>query len=306
MAAVAAEQWGVLSVPQLLACGLSYGAIRTRKRTGRFHELHRGVVAVGHSNPPWQGRLLAAVLACGPTAVLSHHAAAALWGFAERDANRFPEVTVVGPSTRLHRGIRVHRTAALDPRDRRRCQGVPVTSPARSLLDRAQQLDPRALQVEVRRAQALGTVGHRELVEVLVRLAPRRGSRRLAIAIANGPQPTKNVFEDLVLDALLDAGFVPPDVNKPLVIEGRRLVPDFRWPQRRLIVEADSRAWHAGEAARAEDDGRQALLEAAGERVLRVTWAQIVARRAATVARVGAAGAPSVDPTRRRASGFFE
>jgi very-short-patch-repair endonuclease len=103
------------------------------------------------------------------------------------------------------------------------------------------------------------------------------------------------VLEDVVLDLLLAGGLARPDVNQPLRVEGRRLVPDFRWPEQWLIVEADSRAWHDGKLAREDDAERQALLEATGERVVRVTWEQAIAHPAQTLARLRAAGAPTAE-----------
>ena len=84
----AGEEWGVLSTAELLACGLTYPAISRRAARGRLHRLYRGVWAVGHPSPPYEGRMLAAVKACGPTAVLSHWSAAELWGFIEEEARR--------------------------------------------------------------------------------------------------------------------------------------------------------------------------------------------------------------------------
>jgi very-short-patch-repair endonuclease len=95
-----------------------------------------------------------------------------------------------------------------------------------------------------------------------------------------------------VLDLILRGGFEHPQVNVPLHIAGRRLIPDFRWPAQRLILEADGAAWHDGALQREDDAERQALLEASGERVLRVTWRQAVTERAQTLARLRSAGAP--------------
>src|SRR5207247_6740475 len=95
VASIAAETWGVLSLDELRGCGLSRDAVSVRVRRGWLHPLHRGVYAVGHANPPLEGRFLAAVKACGPHAVLSHYSAAALWGFLAWD-DRHREVTVVG------------------------------------------------------------------------------------------------------------------------------------------------------------------------------------------------------------------
>jgi len=233
----------------------------------------------------------AAVKACGPGAVLSHRSAGELWEFLDAEDRR-PEVTVLGPGTRLAPGIVVHRTSQLAARDRTRYEGIPVTTPARTLIDLAAALTEAELRHAVRRAQGLRRVNTRQLLEVIGRLGPRRGSRRLSEAIATGPAPTRSALEDAVLDLLLRAGFEHPDVNRPLVIEGRRVIPDFRWPEQRLVLEADGAAWHDNAIARADDLERQALLEASGERVIRVTWHQAVTRSGETVNRIRVAGAP--------------
>ena len=291
VARVAAEQWGVLALDELFACDLSPSAVATRVRNGRLHPIHRGVYAVGHRKLPLEGRFLAAVKACGPTAVLSHVAAAALWGFMPWE-ERYPEVTVVGTWSRGHAGLRVHRTRSLDLDDRTRYRAIPVTTPARTLLDLAATLDHRPLRAATRRAQSLQRVNVRQLAETLARHGRRRGAAGLAEIIATGPAPTRSELEDVVLDLILRGGHVHPDVNVPYYVEGQRTIPDFRWPEQHLVLEADSTTWHDNPLARADDAERQALLEAHGERVLRVTWAQAIARPGPTLARLRAAGAP--------------
>jgi hypothetical protein len=253
--------------------------------------VHRGVYAVGHANPPLEGRFLAAVKACGPRAVLSHYSAAAHWDFVDWD-DRFPEVTVVGAGTRVHRGLRVHRTCVLEPEDVQRHQGIRVASPARTLVDLASTLDYGSLRRAVRQAQSLRRVNLSRLSEALTRLGPRRGSHNLARIVATGPAPTRSELEDIVLELILSGGFAHPDVNAPLLISGRRVILDFRWPQRRLVVEADGGSWHDHKVAREDDAERQALLEAHGERVLRVSFEQAITRPRQTLARIRAAGAP--------------
>jgi very-short-patch-repair endonuclease len=287
----AADAWGVLSLDELFACGLSRDAVSDRALNGRLHPLHRGVYAVGHANLPLEGRFLAAVKACGPTAVLSHHSAAALWGFAQWD-DRYPEVTVFGAWSCRHPRLRIHRTTTLDLDDRARHHGIPVTSPARTLLDLAARLDHRPLRSATRRAQSLHRVNVRQLVDVLARHRRRRGCARLARIIATGPAPTRSELEDATLDLMLRGGLAHPDVNVALWLSGRRVVPDFRWPEQRLVIEADGAAWHDNQLAREDDAERQALLEADGERVLRVTWDQVIARTGQTLSRIRAAGAP--------------
>jgi very-short-patch-repair endonuclease len=295
VAELAAAQWGVVSVDDLLnACSLSRDAVATRVRQGHLHPLHRGVYAVGHVNPPRDGRFLAAVMACGPTAVLSHFSAAAVHGFFTWD-DRYPEVTLL--SYRRHTGIRIHRTATLDRADVVRHGPLPLTSPARTLIDLAAQLNAKALRRAVRHAQSLGLTTPGHVLATLERLGPRRGAGTLKRLLATGPAPTRSELEDVVLDLILSGGFAHPDVNRPLRIEDQRVIPDFRWPTQRLVVEADGAAWHDNRLAREHAAERQALLEAHGERVLRVTWRQAVAARASTLARLEKAGAPILHPS---------
>jgi hypothetical protein len=288
VARLAAEQWGVVSADDLRRCGLSYKAVEVRLRDGHLHLLHRGVYAVGHPNVPLEGRFLAAVKACGPTAVLSHFSAATLYELVRWD-HRHPEVTVT--TTRRHHGIRVHRSSKLEVQDVAHHKGIPVTTPARTLVDLAATIPYKPLRRAVRHAHQLVTI--RQLLDTLDRLGPRRGCTKLARILATGHVPTRSELEDAVLDLIHAGGLQPPDVNVPLTIQGRRVVPDFRWPQQRLVVEADGAEWHDNRLAREDDAERQALLEAHGERVVRVTWTQTIARRQETLARIRAAGAPT-------------
>jgi predicted transcriptional regulator of viral defense system len=283
IARMAAEQWGVLSVGELRECGLSARAVATRVNRGGLHRLHRGVYAIGHRGVALEGRFLAAAKACGPGAVLSHLSAAALWGLMEWE-ERYPEVTIRDTTPRAHPGIRVHRTCLLEPRDVRRHRQIPVTAPARTCIDLASELPYAAARRAVRQALSLRLLGVQDLLGVLEQQERRPGAATLRRIVATGAVPTRSLLEDVVLDLLLEAGFERPDINVPLVIGGRRVVPDFRWADRRLVVEADGAAWHENELARHDDAERQALLEASGERVIRVTWGRVVGRRARTIA----------------------
>ena len=135
----------------------------------------------------------------------------------------------------------------------------------------------------------------RQLTEVLQRLRGRRGARELAAIVATGSAPTRSELEDAVLDLMLRNGLSHPDVNLALVLSGRRVIPDFRWREQRLVVEADGAAWHEHKLAREDDAERQSILEVHGERVVRVTWDQAIVRPRQTLARLRAAGAPVVD-----------
>jgi predicted transcriptional regulator of viral defense system len=287
VALIAREQHGVVRVAQLAACGLDGAAINRRMRSGRLHRIHRGVYAVGHDALTMLGSFVAAVLACGEGAALSHRAAAAYWGF-WRCEERAPEVTVSGARRRIA-GVRVYRARRLDRRDVRPRDGILVTSPARTLLDLAAVLAPQALKRAVRQAQADHDVNTRQLADVLSRANGHRGATRLRRLVADGPAPTRSPLEDVVYDLLVAAGIDRPEVNARLVLDERRIFPDLLWREQRLIVEDDSRRYHSGPLALADDAERQAILEAHGYRVLRVTWQQAVGRPQQTVARVRAA-----------------
>jgi very-short-patch-repair endonuclease len=207
-------------------------------------------------------------------------------------------VTVVGAGTRVRPGIRVRRTASLERQEVVLFQRIPVTSPVRTLIDLASAVGEKPLRRAVREAQAQRRVTVRKLLEALHRLGPRRGSRALGEILATGPAPTRSELEDEVLALILRGGLAHPQVNVPLRLAGRRVVPDFRWPEARLVVEADGARWHGTPLAREDDVERQALLESHGERVIRVTWAQTVTRGRETLARLRAAGAPPA-PDRR-------
>jgi hypothetical protein len=287
----AAKEWGVLSLEELRQCGLNREAVRSRVQTGWLHPLYRAVYAVGHPAVTREGRFLAAVKSVGPGAVLSHFSAAALWSFVEWDG-RYPEVTVPRAGVVPRGNVRVHRTSLLEPRDFVTHQGIPVTSPARTLVDLAAVVNYKLLRTAVRRALALHRISIRQLAAAGRRLGPRRGSGKLRRVLANAA-PTRSELEDVVLDLIVDAGFARPDVNRPLLLAGRRVIPDFRWPEQRVVVEADSRTWHDNPIARADDTERQALLEDHGEVVVRVTWIQAVSKARQTIGRLCAAGAPA-------------
>jgi very-short-patch-repair endonuclease len=277
----------VVSLDELRMCGLTRKEVLGRVSAGHLHPLYRGVYAVGHTKLTQEGHFLAATKATN--GVLSHFSAAALYGLVRWD-HRYPEVTT--HAKRAHPGIRAHRSSRLEAHDTTRHKGIPTTTPARTLIDIAGQLDHKRLRRTVREAQReLVTIP--QILSTLDRLGPRRGTANLTKILATGHAPTRSELEDIVLDLILDAGFQHPDVNTPLAIEGRRIVPDFRWPDRRLVIEADGAAFHDDRLTREEDAERQAILEACGERVLRVTWAQAISQRRQTVERIRAAGAPT-------------
>jgi hypothetical protein len=276
-AELAATREGVLSIRELRTCGLDDHAVGVRVRNGWLHRLHRGVYAVGHAGVSLRGRFRAAVLACGNGTALGWFAAAADWEFIPWKERQIDVIVTRGGARRIE-GVRVHRSRSLTRRDVEWRNEIWVTTPARTLLDLATVLSERALRRAARQAQALKLVTIAELVEIAERHNGHHGAGRLRAVVMDGPAPTASPLEDTLLDLLDGAGIERPEINAPLRLGGRRIVPDFLWRARRLAIEADSVTWHDHKLTRENDADKQAILEAAGWRVVRVTRVQLQRR----------------------------
>lgn len=275
-AAVAAAQWGVISLQQLRDCGVSDSAAKRWRWEGRMHTVHRGVYALGHSSVPVEGRLVAAVLHAGQGASLSHATAAWWWGLIN------PEPTVVdvsapGSSGSLER-VRVHHPRVIDATRWRR---LPVTTVPRTLLDLAAEasidLVRRALaQADYRHLLRLDAVaavcGQGRPGSVLLREALDRHEPRLAM--------TRSELERRFLELCEAAGIPLPEVN--VVVTGWTV--DGLWRDARVIVELDGRDNHSSPGQIERDRRKDLQLRAAGYVVLRYTWAQIIFEGPAVIA----------------------
>jgi len=264
VARLAARQYGVVSRLQLYELGLSADQIETRLRRGRLHRLHRGVYAVGHPRPGGSALSMAAVLACGPGAALSHRAAASEWCI-RPSSSPLMDVTVPGRGGRAKRkGIRLHR-ARLAPAEVAVRAGISVTTPARTLVDLADVLTRRQLERAFDEAEYL-----RLDCTGLRAVRGRPGYGRLLAVLAEhaaGSTRTRSELEDLFLEACASQGLPRPEVNT--LVQGHEV--DFLWREARLVVELDGRAAHATRRAFEEDRLRDAELTVSGQRVLRVT-----------------------------------
>jgi very-short-patch-repair endonuclease len=270
IAELADRQHGVVARWQLVALGLGRGAIAERLKKKRLHRVHQGVYAVGYRRVSQMGWWMAAVLACGPNAVLSHRCAAALWGILEHWPTRV-DVSVPRPLA-SREGIRVHvTTIAADERTVR--AGIPVTTVARTLLDLAAVLNAHELNRALERAEALRPSDHTPLVALIERHRGRRGTANLRGAIKEGLRPavTKSELERRFLSFIDKAELPRPQTNRWLQIGGEWLEVDCVWPAQRVIVELDSRAYHQTTDSFERDRRRDRRAQAAGWRVLRVT-----------------------------------
>jgi hypothetical protein len=273
LAALASRQYGVVSRAQLRTLGLRDTAISERAARGRLHRVHRGVYAVGHIVLGARGRWMAAVLSCGPGAVLSHFSAAALWELRASAAVR-TDVTRVGAGGRQRRrGIELHRARSLAGETTTQ-GGIPVTTPARTIFDLAATLDRRALERVLDQAENARLTDVASL-EALARARPgHRGAGRLTAALNThtpGTTLTKSDLEELFL-GLCDRIALPrPRVNtRPAGFE-----VDFLFPEARLIVETDSWRHHRSREAFEKDRHRDAVHTRAGYRTLRFTHRQL-------------------------------
>ncbi len=273
----------MLGNAELRECGLSANAVVSRRRRGTLHQVHPGVYSLGHAGLTLRGRFLAAVKACGPGAVLSHRSAAVLWGLLEWDEHWLPEVTVHTGHTRKIAGVTVHRTRV--PFGVIRFDAIPVTTPARTLIDVSSVLPFKPLRRAVREAMALKRI----TVEEITAIRGRQGGAMLTQILATGYVPTRTELEDAVHDLIRRGDLGDPAVNRDMTIDGKPTRPDFLWAERRLVVEADGSAWHEHRLAREDDVAKQVRLEAAGYRVIRVTWRQAIAHPEQTIARLRAA-----------------
>jgi predicted transcriptional regulator of viral defense system/very-short-patch-repair endonuclease len=271
VAKLAARQWGVVSVAQLRALGLTKDAVQRRVRAGRLHRLHHGVYAVGHMVVKREGRWLAAVLACGDGAVLSHRSAAAHWGLLHSEATR-TDITV--PRRRAANAtIRPHISRSLIARDTTTRQGIPITSVARTLLDLAATVKPHHLERALAQAEHLELYDHRAITDLLARSNGHRGQKALTEATALDPRLTKSEWEVRMLRLVRTAALPEPLVNLPFdAPDYGECKPDFHWPAHRLIVETDGWRTHRTRAALESDRAKDAALTAAGYRVVRFTW----------------------------------
>jgi len=276
IAAIADRQGGVVTRRQLVGLGLSASAIDRRVRSGRLHPLHRGVYTVGHRVLGLVGRRWAAVLAYEPGAVVSHGTAGTAWDM-RRSRSGTIDVTVGRPGRARRDGIRLHWRRSIPADEVTTLDGLPITTPARTLLDLAAGgLRNRSLEAAVDAAERKRLLDFADLHALLARYPGRPGTPSLKVVLARyRGGDTRSELEEIVAELCDRFGLPRPSEN--CVIEGK--ARDFFWPHARLVVEADSYAWHRSPSALSDDRERDVTLTLAGYRTLRFTWEQVTRRR---------------------------
>lgn len=265
IAELAEAQHGVVARRQLLELGLGRDAIRGRVSSGRLHRLHRGVYAVGHRSISEQGRRMAAILACGTQAVLSHRSAAAHWGVATFSGT----IEITSPrSTRSGNGIRRH--CALLPADEiTALDGIPVTSVHRTLFDYAGIAPLDRLEAAIREAEYRRLWDRLSLPVLLARHPGHRGNANLRLCLERLDRTvgfTHSDLEELFLPLLDGFGLPRPHLNARLQAGEEWIEVDCLWREPGLAVELDSRSAHETRSAfEADRDRDRRCRQKAGE-----------------------------------------
>jgi very-short-patch-repair endonuclease len=268
---LARNQHGVVARRQLIALGFTDDAIRHLLSRGRLRSIWRGVYALGGPEITRHGRWMAAVLACGANAALSHHTAAALWGI-RRSGSSFIAVSVPPGTNRRYRGIRVHRRP-IPTEDLTRHGGIPVTTATRTLIDLGVILELEALEAAINQADRLDLIDPESL------RAAAEGRRGCP-----GTRAIKQVLDRrtfALTDSELERRFLRlvrgARLPRPLTrqrVNGFRV--DFFWPNLRLVVETDGLRYHRTSTQQSRDRVRDQAHAAAGFTTLRFTHAQVL------------------------------
>ena len=258
---IAELQRGRISRKQLRAAGISDGATKHLISSGRLIREHQRVYRVRPAIDVPLGRETAALLACGPNAFLSHASAARLWKLCN-EVEATVDVTVARDRHRKTPGIRGHRSGCLLSRDVRVEQGLPVTSPARTLLDRAATLTTHDLEREVDEALIVLQIARPgELADVVARSTGHRGAPILGRLLERRTHETitQSEAEKLFLALIRNAGL--PEPESQVRIAGFRV--DFLWREERVVFEIDGYRFHTSRRAFDRDRRKDLALKQA-------------------------------------------
>jgi very-short-patch-repair endonuclease len=293
---LAARQYSLATYAQATALGMTARQVQDRVAAGMLERVHRGVYRLAGATVCAEQEALAACLAVDGRAVASHRSAGALWGFRAVEAAG-PEITTLGTACPTLAGVLVHRTDRLDHIDVSRLRRIPVTTPARTLLDLGAVAPVHVVECALENALLRQLVSMSLLNATLARLGRpgRRGAgvlRGLVEERDPAIAPTESVLEDALLRLLRKAGL--PEPVPQYEVAGVRL--DFAYPTLKLGVEADSRIWHGARADVQRNSDKANLLLMHGWRVLHFTWFDVQHRPEYVVDTVRRALAPAQPP----------
>jgi very-short-patch-repair endonuclease len=290
IAALATRQHGVVSRRQLRALGLTDRAITARVAAGTLQRVFPRTFAVDHPAIGRHGRMLAAVLTCGEGAVLSHGSAAELIGLWDR---RAVPIDVIAPrwSGRKVQDVRWHNVRPPLPDEVEVRDGIPCTTPSRTLVDMAGRVGEKSLRRLVEQAAVLRALDVAQVDHVLAR-GRRRGAPRLRVALnawRSGDEEAprlRSLLEARLFPGLVEAGLPRPRCNTRLRVDDECFEVDLLWEEQRLVIETDGEETHGTRVAFQHDRWRDQVLTAAGYRTARVTWSQLEDEPSAVISRI--------------------
>jgi hypothetical protein len=268
---LARAQHGVLTRQDLLRLGFSEKGIKHRVASGRLHPIATGVYAVGRPDLPPKGRWMAAVLACGDGAVLSHRSAAELWGFGHEWERRI-DVTIRRRSRLERTGIKVRCRPSLAGQSLVVRFGIPVTHPVQTLIDIAAELQPLRLERAVNEADKLDLVDPETLRSKLDSHGGEHGVKTLRTMLDRHTFQLSDSELEVHFRPLARAAAYPAPLSKHRVLGYEA---DFWFPTLGLVVETDGLRYHRTPSQQARMAKRDQVHQAAGLRVLRFTHWQI-------------------------------
>jgi very-short-patch-repair endonuclease len=282
VARIAERQKGFVHREQLLAAAIGRGAITHRIRNKRLHAYYRDVYLVGRPRPEPLGLAMAAVLHFRGHAVVSHRTAGQMWGMLEPSAG-LCTLTVVGRDLRSRRGLELHRVTAISPADLRRRHGLPVTSPARVLVELAGAVTELELENALAECRSQRLASDQQIKDAIARAAHHRGVAKLRELLASGAPALTRSGGERLLQGLIRAAQLPRPIANARAC-GHMV--DLLWPEQRLIVELDGWETHRDRASFERDRLRDQRLVAAGYRVIRITVRQLQSEPYAVIARL--------------------
>jgi predicted transcriptional regulator of viral defense system len=283
IASIASRQHAVISLEQLASLGLTDSAARKRAAAGRLHRIYAGVYSlVPRELLPREGRWMAAVLACGPGAVLSHRAAAALHELRRTDRTGI-DVTVPRRSSRAHVGIDVHRSTNLTSVDVTIVNGIPCTTFARTLFDLTEVVNRRQAERAFDQADVMEVLDLRAIEDQLERNPKRAAASRVRSILDEhyiGTTLTDSELEEVMFALCRRISVPQPLVNRWVDLHDGEppIKADFLWPEQRVIVETDGRRFHGTHQALERDPRRDQRAILAGWTPIRTTWRQVMNR----------------------------
>lgn len=291
--ALARTQRLLVTRSQVLELGGTDDWIRSRVDTGKWNGVFGGVYLVHPGSPDWLQRCLAACLALLGCTAVSHRAGATLYGL---DGANHSVVEVSTDSTHHVRadGVIAHRKTKWDAGDLRVVQGIPVTSPNRTLLDYSSVVPRLLLERAVESAILRGLTTEGALRRYIARVCGKgcRGCAQLRWVLDHRPKgkPARSGFEVMLLDLIREFHLPIPDRNHTVRDDGTPVAEiDLAYVARLIALEADGAQWHSARRAHQRDVARQARLEAMGWIVIRFTWDEVVFHPEQAAARIRAA-----------------